>query len=373
MAGYKVVKVGTDEDGGVDLDDLRAKADEDVACLMLTNPNTLGLFDKNIEEIAKIVHGEGATLYYDGANLNAVMGHRGPGDMGFDIVHLNLHKSFTQPHGGGGPGRGADRGVRPHRALPAAAPGAPPPATHNGPRSGLRPRLPDRPQSIGRPRGFQGTSGSSCAPTPTSGWGATAWRDVPRDRRPERQLPQGAAGGGRHRRVPAGRLRPPLHARVRALRAPGQAGARGANARPRQADARLPVHPPTVYFPLLVDEAMLLEPTETETRERIDDFVDVVREILAEARGRPRDRPQGRALHHPRASPRRGRARPSAPWCARGAAAGRRAAGRPGARRAGDGAGRGCLLLLRQGSADQHRRLAVTEDEELAEAACPES
>ena len=106
MAGYEVVKVGTADDGGVDLDDLRAKAGDDVACLMLTNPNTLGLFDRNIEEIAHIVHDAGATLYYDGANLNAVMGIARPGDMGFDIVHFNLHKTFTQPHGGGGPGAG---------------------------------------------------------------------------------------------------------------------------------------------------------------------------------------------------------------------------------------------------------------------------
>src|SRR6476659_1665466 len=106
MAGYEVVKVGTNPDGGVDVDDLRAKADTDVACLMLTNPNTLGIFDANIEEIAEIVHGVGATRYYDGANLNAVMGLSRPGDTGFDIVHFNLHKSFTQPHGGGGPGSG---------------------------------------------------------------------------------------------------------------------------------------------------------------------------------------------------------------------------------------------------------------------------
>ena len=106
MAGYEVVKVATDERGGVDLDDLRAKADDEVACLMLTNPNTLGLFDQNIAEIASIVHGVGGTLYYDGANLNAIMGYTRPGDMGFDIVHLNLHKSFSQPHGGGGPGAG---------------------------------------------------------------------------------------------------------------------------------------------------------------------------------------------------------------------------------------------------------------------------
>ena len=94
MAGYEVVKVATNERGGVDVDDLRAKADDQVACLMLTNPNTLGLFDENIAEIAEIVHGVGGTLYYDGANLNAIMGRTRPGDMGFDIVHVNLHKSF---------------------------------------------------------------------------------------------------------------------------------------------------------------------------------------------------------------------------------------------------------------------------------------
>src|SRR3954465_10790953 len=106
MAGMEVVKVATNENGGVDLDDLRAKAGDDTACLMLTNPNTLGVFDPNIEEIASIVHEAGGTLYYDGANLNAIMGHCPPGDMGFDIVHVTLHKSFSQPHGGGGPGAG---------------------------------------------------------------------------------------------------------------------------------------------------------------------------------------------------------------------------------------------------------------------------
>src|SRR5437764_9308522 len=124
MAGMQVVKVGTNDDGGVDLDDLRAKADESVACLMLTHPNTLGIFDPNIEEIAQIVHAVGATLYYDGANLNAVMGVTRPGDMGFDIVHFNLHKSFTQPHGGGGPGSGpiavSDR-VAPYLPVPVVA------------------------------------------------------------------------------------------------------------------------------------------------------------------------------------------------------------------------------------------------------------
>ena len=167
MAGYEVVKVGTAEDGGVDLDDLREKADEDVACLMLTNPNTLGLFDSNIEEIAEIVHGVGGTLYYDGANLNAVMGVSRPGDMGFDIVHYNLHKTFTQPHGGGGPGAGpiavCDR-IEPflpvpqvvRTSRPATGPGPPSTSTTTGP------------SRSARCAASRATSACSCAPTPTS-------------------------------------------------------------------------------------------------------------------------------------------------------------------------------------------------------------
>src|SRR5208283_1219438 len=185
MAGFELVKLHTDAHGGVDLDDLRAKADSDVACLMLTNPNTLGLFDPNIEEIAAIVHGVGATLYYDGANLNAVMGLSRPGDMGFDIVHFNLHKSFTQPHGGGGPGSGpiavseriapflprplVVRRDSPHGNGAAGAPGEPQDgaggARANGrSAAGLSAACVydldyERPKSIGRLRGFQGNYG----------------------------------------------------------------------------------------------------------------------------------------------------------------------------------------------------------------------
>src|SRR5215207_7871840 len=106
MAGYELVKVETDPRGNIDLDDLRTKVDEETAGLMLTNPSTLGLFEEHIEEIARMFHEVGGLLYYDGANLNAVCGISRPGDMGFDIVHINLHKTFSQPHGGGGPGGG---------------------------------------------------------------------------------------------------------------------------------------------------------------------------------------------------------------------------------------------------------------------------
>src|SRR5437762_536492 len=134
-------------------DPVRAQADEATACLMLTNPNTLGIFDANIEEIARIVHGVGATLYYDGANLNAVMGVTRPGDMGFDIVHFNLHKTFTQPHGGGGPGSGpiavSDR-IEPYLMVPRVVRAD----------DGTFDLDTDRPKTIGRLRGFQGNYGT---------------------------------------------------------------------------------------------------------------------------------------------------------------------------------------------------------------------
>ena len=151
MAGYEVVKVATNERGGVDMDDLRAKIAEDpdqIACLMLTNPNTLGLFDENIEEIAALIHEAGGTLYYDGANLNAIMGRTRPGDMGFDIVHLNLHKSFSQPHGGGGPGAGpiaVSSRIEPFLPRPQVVRRE----ARQRPRPELRPRL--RPAQVDRP------------------------------------------------------------------------------------------------------------------------------------------------------------------------------------------------------------------------------
>jgi glycine dehydrogenase subunit 2 len=157
MAGYEVVKVKLDAAGGVDVDDLRAKADEHTACLMLTNPSTLGIFDPNIEEIAAIVHGVGGLLYYDGANLNAIMGYSRPGDMGFDILHFNLHKTFTQPHGGGGPGAG------PIAVSDAIEPFLPrPQVVRRAPSNGGPPTFDldyERPRSIGKLRGFQGNYG----------------------------------------------------------------------------------------------------------------------------------------------------------------------------------------------------------------------
>jgi glycine dehydrogenase subunit 2 len=151
MAGYELVDVTTDRRGNVDLDELRAKVGPRTAGLMLTNPSTLGLFDEGIEEIARIFHGAGALMYYDGANLNAICGISRPGDFGFDIVHFNLHKTFSQPHGGGGPGGGpiaVRERLEPFLPVPAVV--------RDGDAFGLDY---DRPKSIGKVRGFCGPFG----------------------------------------------------------------------------------------------------------------------------------------------------------------------------------------------------------------------
>jgi glycine dehydrogenase subunit 2 len=282
MAGYTVVKVGTNPDGGVDLDDLRAKADEDVACLMLTNPNTLGLFDANIQEIARIVHDVGATLYYDGANLNAVMGRARPGDMGFDIVHYNLHKTFTQPHGGGGPGSGpiavSDR-IAPFLMRPVIVRGDDG-AFHlehdgaSGPGS----------KSIGRLRGFQGNYGTFVrAYAYIRSLGAEGLQDASeiavlnanyllarlRTLGVLEHLPLAFGEHCMHEFVLSGA---PMRKDL---------GIRTLDLAKRLLDHGF--HPPTVYFPLLVDEALLVEPTETETKETLDAFADAVAAVLREA------------------------------------------------------------------------------------------
>ena len=307
MAGYEVVKVATDERGGIDVDDLRAKADDDVACLMLTNPNTLGLFDERIEEIAEIVHGTGATLYYDGANLNAVMGISRPGDMGFDIVHVNLHKSFSQPHGGGGPGRRADRGVGPHRAVPAAPAGRAP----RGRRTAAEPHFDldyDRPE-VDRPAArLPGQLRRVRAllrlhPQPRRRRPA---RGV-RDRGAERQLPARAACA---RGAPASTCRSPSTARCKhefvlsGARAKRELGVKTLDIAKRLLDYGF--HPPTVYFPLLVDEALMVEPTETEAQGDARRVRRRGRGDPGRGRAGPGDRAQ-RAVHDAGAAARRGR------------------------------------------------------------------
>ncbi len=308
MAGLEVVKVATNNDGGVDLDDLREKADADVACLMLTNPNTLGLFDRNIEEIARIVHGVGAALYYDGANLNAVMGLSRPGDMGFDIVHFNLHKSFTQPHGGGGPGSGpiavSDRiapflprplVVRREEGTPSADHStSPTPSGENGNQHAGRSPVYDLDfdieQSIGRLRGFQGNYGCFVRSYAyICSLGGDGLRDASETavlnanyllaRLRSHAVADGRAIGD-YLPLAYGELC--LHEFVLSGGPmKKELGLKTLDLAKRLLDHGF--HPPTVYFPLLVDEALMVEPTETETKETLDAFADAIAAILREA------------------------------------------------------------------------------------------
>jgi glycine dehydrogenase subunit 2 len=285
MAGLEVVKVATNPEGGVDLDDLRAKAGDDTACLMLTNPNTLGIFDPNIEEIASVVHGVGGTLYYDGANLNAVMGISRPGDMGFDIVHFNLHKSFTQPHGGGGPGSGpiavSDR-MEPYLMVPRIV------RADDGSFSLDEDRDGRGAKSIGRLRGFQGNYGAFVRSYAyICSLGAEGLRDASetavlnanyllarlRELGVADRLPLAFGELCMHEFVLSGA---PMKRELKI---------KTLDLAKRLLDHGF--HPPTVYFPLLVDEALLIEPTETETRETLDAFAESIAAILDEAEHDP--------------------------------------------------------------------------------------
>jgi glycine dehydrogenase subunit 2 len=287
MAGYEVVKIGTDERGNVDLDDLRAKADGDVACLMLTNPSTLGLFEPGIEEIARIVHDVGATLYYDGANLNAIMGICRPGDMGFDIVHFNLHKTFTQPHGGGGPGSGpiaVSERIEPYLPRPQVVRRT---STSNGSEPFYDLDY-DRPKSIGRLRGFQGNYGVFVRSYAyIRSLGAAGLRDVSEVAvLNANYLLARLRAEGVLEYLPAAYERLCMHEFVLS----GAPMKRELKIKTLDLAKRLldhGVHPPTVYFPLIVDEALLVEPTETETKETLDRFAATVAEILREARDDP--------------------------------------------------------------------------------------
>jgi glycine dehydrogenase subunit 2 len=282
MAGYEVVKLASNEQGGIDLDDLRAKADDDTACLMLTNPNTLGLFDENIEEIASIVHEAGGTLYYDGANLNAIMGRSRPGDMGFDIVHVNLHKSFSQPHGGGGPGAGpiaASERIEPYLPRPQVV--------RREPQNGGEPTFDldfDRPKSIGRLRGFQGNFGvfvrsyAYILSLGGDGLQEASETAVLNANYLLAKLSKGKAG----KYAPVAFKNRPMHEFVLSgAPAKKELGIKTLDIAKRLLDFGM--HPPTVYFPLLVDEALMVEPTETETRETLDAFAEAIDAILDEA------------------------------------------------------------------------------------------
>ena len=273
LAGYRAQEVPSDDRGLVDLDALKEALDEQTAGLMLTNPNTLGLFERDIKAIAAAVHEVGGLLYYDGANFNSIVGVVRPGDMGFDIVHMNLHKTFATPHGGGGPGSGPLAvSERLERFLP--APVLVPPA-----QDGDRWRWDhDRPDSIGRIHSFHGNFGINVR--------AYAYL---RSLGPDglRQVAERAVLNANYLKAlidasfPAAYPGDCMHEFVSTAKGLKRNGVRAMDVAKRLID--LGYHPPTVYFPLVVEEALMVEPTETESKETIDGLAAALNQIAAEA------------------------------------------------------------------------------------------
>lgn len=274
MAGFDVVEIDSNEHGMIDIDKLKEAVDDDVAALMLTNPNTLGIFEKDISEIADIIHDSGGLLYYDGANLNAVMGYARPGDMDFDVLHLNLHKTFSTPHGGGGPGSGTV-----------------------GVKSFLKPYLPrpvlskeedwycwdyDRPKSIGKIHAFYGNYGvliraySYIKTLGSSGLKKTTENAVLNANYMKTKLKEEFV-------LPYEENS--LHEFVLSGVKQKEKGASTLNIAKRLLDYGQ--YAPTIYFPLVVKEAMMIEPTETENLDTLNRFIDTLKTISKEIEENP--------------------------------------------------------------------------------------
>jgi glycine cleavage system P protein (glycine dehydrogenase) subunit 2 len=274
IAGYQTIQLKSDAHGEVDLADLERNLDEDVAAFMITVPNTLGLFESKILEITGMCHAKGVQVYMDGANLNALLGITRPGDLGFDVVHMNLHKTFTTPHGGGGPGAGPV-GVKAHLApfLPLPVP------TRDGERYRLDWR---RPKSIGKLQSFWGNFGMLVrAYTYICTMGPDGLRAVS-----ENAILN--ANYVKARLTPHYELPYPghcMHEVVFSARRQKQQGVAATDIAKRLLD--LGFYAPSIYFPLIVDEALMIEPTETESRETLDEFADAMIQIAREAERSP--------------------------------------------------------------------------------------
>jgi glycine dehydrogenase subunit 2 len=274
MGGYRVVEVPSSDRGLVDLDTLRAHLSEQTAAIMLTNPNTLGLFEEDILRISEIVHRAGALCYYDGANLNAIMGKARPGDMGMDVVHLNLHKTFSTPHGGGGPGAGpiaVSERLEPYLPLPLVVP--------RQDAGGYQLDY-DRPLSIGRVKGFYGNIGvlvrAYCYLVQMGGDGLE-------------EASEDAVLNANYLRARLQHLYPlpyegaTMHEFVLSAADHGPGSAHDIGKRILD----FGMHAPTVYFPLIVPEALMIEPTETEDLKTLDGFVQAMEKIRHELDDHP--------------------------------------------------------------------------------------
>ena len=274
FAGFKSVTVKSNQRGEVDIEDLKRVVNDNTAAIMLTNPNTLGIFEQNIIEIGKIVHEAGGLLYYDGANLNAILDKVRPGDMGFDAVHLNLHKTFTGPHGGGGPGSG------PVGVVEKLASYLPKPMVI---KDNDRYKYDnDIPNSIGRVKPFYGNFGIYLrAYTYIRSMGANGLKEVSEAAVLSANYIKSRLRN--HFEIPFNQYC--KHEFVLSGTLQKQYGVRTLDMAKRLLD--FGVHPPTIYFPLNVEEGMMIEPTETESKETLDYFIDAMIQIADETKNDP--------------------------------------------------------------------------------------
>lgn len=271
---YEVYTIRSTESGEIDIEDLRKNTDESVSALMLTNPNTLGIFEHNIKEIADIMHSKGCIIYYDGANINALLGYARPGDMGFDIVHLNLHKTFSTPHGGGGPGAapvGVKEFLMPYLPVPLV-----------DKRDGKFYLSVDRPLSIGRIR-LSGPNFNVLLKTyayiltlGAKGLKEVSSQAVINANYIRESLKEYYSQGSRNRC---------MHECVLTTSDYLKYGVKAKDISKRLIDYGF--HPPTNYFPLIVPEALMIEPTETESKETLDEFIEAMIKIANEASENP--------------------------------------------------------------------------------------
>jgi glycine dehydrogenase subunit 2 len=277
MVGFQVITLPSDERGNVDVEHVRKVAGPDTAALMITNPNTLGLWDENIREVVDIVHEAGGLVYNDGANFNAILGMARPGDFGIDIMHFNLHKTFSTPHGGGGPGSGPV-GVR--AGLEQYLPGPRVEKSGEGEDARFDWFMPEK--SIGRLHGFNGNFGMHVrAYTYIRMHGANGLRQVSEDA----VLNANYLLALLKDRFDLPYDRTCMHEFVLSANRQKKNGVRTLDIAKRLLD--FGVHPPTTYFPLIVPEALMIEPTETESKETLDYFVSAMIQIADEAESDP--------------------------------------------------------------------------------------